>query len=135
MNGATEGQVAPQCRRFQAIDRVLRDSVVELSAEGEPGTFVTTARLDSGFESRMFSHQALTEGDARFTVRRSFYVVTFVTQFLSKEPTTVTLGIGFASDPPPTLRCSVSGKRDDRPAVNLIDLETGAATGAGSPSP
>jgi hypothetical protein len=116
--------MARTCPRFQAIEDVRRDSVASLRVNGPQDGFSTTAKLESGPESRTFSDPALRAGDARFTVRRDFYVITFVTQFLSEEETTAELSIDFEPTPPPNVRCSVSGKRKDKVVVTIVDLET-----------
>lgn len=125
MSDETKGMNdAPECDRLQVIEDVPRGAEVTLSVQGARADYVASARLDSGPESRTFSQETLAEGDARFTVRRDFYVLTFVLQFLSQDESSALLGIDFGQQPPPRVRCKVSGKRGDLPRVITFDLET-----------
>lgn len=111
------------CDRFNVIQDVPRGSEVRLAVLGNLADSETVARLESDEGNRQFNEQTLSSGQARFTARRDFYIVTFFTKFLAEEETEAELLIEFAADGPAAVRCSITGKRGDPTSIAIFDLE------------
>jgi hypothetical protein len=83
----------------------------------------TVARLESDEGNRQFNEPALSSGEALFTARRDFYIVTFFTKFLAAKKTKAELVIEFQAGGPDGVRCSIAGKRGDPTSIVIFDLE------------